>query len=132
MKNEDILKQIKKDINELSNTHFKLNANDMNIIYRFPDKKEIYNYIRNILIEKKYNGNINSKQYKTLLGFARRNNIEICKNNLKSWFIKYDNNAWKDIENYINTESPYLKTIITVQFSEPVQSTIIDINLIDK
>lgn len=128
MENEDILKKLKKDINELSNAKFKLDTNSMDIVYRVPNKREIYDYIRYILMDKKYNGYINTKQYKTLLGFARRNNIEICKNNLKNWFMKYDSDAWKDIENYINTESSYLKTTITVKFSEPVQTTIIEIN----
>ena len=128
--NERVLKTILDQINfnELKyNFNSSTNFNH-NIKHRHPNEKEIYEYVRDILLTKKNIGYINTQQYRTLLGFARKNNKQ-CERYLRNWFLKHDIISLCKIEEYINSTIEYENFKYFYPSIMPVTATIIEIKI---
>lgn len=81
-----------------------MNMEDIIEYYDYPNHNEIYKFVKQILMEIKINKEINTVQYRTILGYARRKN-SICKIYLMKWFIKNYPEKWEIIEKYKNTKN---------------------------
>lgn len=86
--------------------------------YCRPTKNDIYQWLRSKFIQEKYNGKLNTQQYRTLLGFARRNDKSSCERLIRFWFKKNDPEALDEYDKYLN--KMILKCDYIVRISSPV------------
>lgn len=98
--------------------------------YRHPDEKEIYKFIKEILMKKLCEGTINTEQYRSLLGFARSDSKK-SERHLRTWFIKHDKKSWEEIEKYIDSSIVVYRLPLKLYKLElsPIQKETIEIDI---